>query len=106
MDMERERLRKEKGCFACRELGHIAKNCMSKGGGKGKEKERVQKVDEENPQEGPSHCPSPPASFDSCRSEEPPKDEHPPPYQGIKATHTQIKKLLTSLSHDDRRKAL
>ena len=71
----------------------------------------MRKVDEENPQDGPSRQLSPPssiASFDSCGSEDPliPRDNHLPPYQGIKTACTQIKKLLTSLSHDDRRKAL
>jgi len=102
---EREKLWKEKGCFACREPGHIAKNCLKKGKGK----ERVRKVDEEDPCEEPSRNPSPPsstASFDSCGSEGPPKGDHPPPYQGIKATRTQIKKLLASLSHEDKRRAL
>src|SRR5882762_8102031 len=52
MNEECEKLWKEKGCFACRGSGHIAKDCSKKG--KGKEKERVQKVDKENPQDGPS----------------------------------------------------
>jgi len=105
MSEECERLWKEKGCFACREPRHIAKNCPKKGKGK----ERMRKVDEEDPREEPSRNPSPPSSttsFDSCGSEGPPKGDHPPPYQGIKATRTQIKKLLASLSHEDKRRAL
>src|SRR5882762_4871385 len=85
--------------------GHITKNCPKKGKGK----ERMRKVDEEDPHEEPPCNPSPPsstASFDSCRSEGPPKSDHPPPYQGIKATRTQIKKLLALLSHEDKRRAL
>ena len=68
--------------------------------------------EEENPQENSTRysslAPST-TSFDSCRSDEPlihTKDDHPPLYQGIKAAHTQIKKLLASLSQGDRRRAL
>jgi len=80
-DKEHEWSRKEKGCFACQEVGHITKNCP-----KGKGKEKMHKIEEEPISETPSHHPSPPASVTSINSYEgsdgPSNSDHPPPYQG------------------------